>query len=385
MASDTIIPITATTHFPIKLTASNFPAWRKQIQSILIGFNLHTFIDGSFPTPKQFLNTKTGEANPAFLPWYRQDQIILSAILGSCSETIQPIVSSANTAQEAWERLTASYASASRSRIISLKTKLTKNPRGNRPVTEFLHDMQSISDALALAQSPIDEEELQVHILNQLGDEFNPIVAAIRVRETPLSFPELFDMLVDYEQQLQEKAPVPTPVIATAHYTHRQSGRHSRSTADSASRSSRSGPSGQPRSNRGNWSNNNTQYGGNRSSRSTTFCQFCSIPGHDTRDCRKLSRFLKENNISIGQAPAMNPPPSTPVVNATSSQPHQSSTWLFDTGASHHVTSNRSTLHSVSEYGGPDEIILGDGKGLSISHIGHTSLSTSSRSLSLFT
>lgn len=145
--------------------------------------------------------------------------------------------------------------------------------------------MQSISDALALAQSPNDEEDLQVHILNQLGDEFNPIVAAIRVRETPLSFPELFDMLVDCEQQLQEKAPVPAPVIATAHYTHRQSGQHSRSTADSASRSSRSCPSGQPRSNRVNWSNNITQYGGNHSSGSTTFCQFCSIPGHDTRDC----------------------------------------------------------------------------------------------------
>lgn len=80
----------------------------------------------------------------------------------------------------------------------------------------------------------------------------------------------------------------------------------------------------------------------------------------------------------------MNAPPSTPVVNATSSQLNQSSsTCLFDTRSSYHVTSDRSTLHYVLEYGCPDEIILGDGKGLSISYIRHISLSTSSCYLSL--
>lgn len=95
-------------------------------------------------------------------------------------------------------------------------------------------------------------------------------------------------------------------------------------------------------------------------------------------------RFLKENNILIGQDQAMKAPTSSSVSNATSSQPNQSSfVWLFDIRASHHVTSYRSTLHYVSKYGGPEEIILGDGTGLSISHIGHTSLSTSSRALFL--
>ncbi|KAI3498877.1 hypothetical protein L1887_34663 [Cichorium endivia] len=36
---------------------------------------------------------------------------------------------------------------------------------------------------------------------------------------------------------------------------------------------------------------------------------------------------------------------------------------LFDTGASNHVASDRNSLHHVSEYGGPDEILLGDGTG----------------------
>jgi hypothetical protein len=67
--------------------------------------------------------------------------------------------------------------------------------------------MQSLSDRLTLAQSPIDEEDLQVHILNQLEDEYNSIVAVIRALETPLSFPELFYMLVDCGRHLKEKQP----------------------------------------------------------------------------------------------------------------------------------------------------------------------------------
>lgn len=48
------------------------------------------------------------------------------------------------------------------------------------------------------------------------------------------------------------------------------------------------------------------------------------------------------------------------------------SSWIFDIGASNHVTSDQNTLHSVSEYGGPNEIILGDGTRLPITHAGHT-------------
>lgn len=46
-----------------------------------------------------------------------------------------------------------------------------------------------------------------------------------------------------------------------------------------------------------------------RGNRNSLFCQFCNIPGHDTKDCRKLARFLQENNITISSAL-----PPTPMV-----------------------------------------------------------------------
>ncbi|GKF96063.1 hypothetical protein Tco_0288798, partial [Tanacetum coccineum] len=56
---------------------------------------------------------------------------------------------------------------------------------------------------------------------------------------------------------------------------------------------------------------------------------------------------------------------------------------MMDSGASHHLTSCPSTLSSVSEYEGPDEIELSDGTNLSISHTGFTHIYTSSKSLDL--
>ena len=68
---------------------------------------------------------------------------------------------------------------------------------------------------------------------------------------------------------------------------------------------------------------------------------------------------------------------ASPIANVTTSS------YMFDTGASHHVDPDRTSFHSVSEYGGPDEIVLGNGNTLSITHIGQTHHHTSYGSLSL--
>ncbi|KAL4591255.1 hypothetical protein LXL04_004213 [Taraxacum kok-saghyz] len=322
----------------------------------LIGLALDNFIDGSNKAPPKTISKENViSPNPAYTMWYRQDQVILSAILGSCSDAIQPLLTSAPSVKEACDRLGTSYASQSRSRIISLKSKLAKNPKGNRSIADFLNDMRMIADELAIAQSPIDEEDLMVHILSQLGDEYGPITAALKIRETSVSFSELFDKLVDFEHSLKETDP--TPLIATANYTQQQPGR----------------TNNQPPFD----SQNRSQNAGNRSN---TYCHFCQIPGHEIRDCRKLVRFLKDHNITGTHHS------HTLVANVTSSSSNttpQNAPWLFDTGASHHITSDRSSLHRLSEYSGLDEIILGDGTTLPISHNGHTNLPIPHRPLNL--
>lgn len=80
--------------------------------------------------------------------WFRQDQVIINAILGSLYDTIQPLISSTKTSQQAWEHLNAIYVSVSHSHIISLKDHLAKNTKGNRTISEFLHELKAITDEL---------------------------------------------------------------------------------------------------------------------------------------------------------------------------------------------------------------------------------------------
>ncbi|KAM0043363.1 putative RNA-directed DNA polymerase [Helianthus debilis subsp. tardiflorus] len=341
----TLISVTAPTHFPIKLTSQNFSVWRRHVQSTLIGLGLDGFINGTTVAPSKTISDKP---NPAYTIWYRQDQVIFSAILGSCSDEIQPLIASAKTAEEAWKRLTSSFASNSRSRIISLKSKLAKNPKGNRPISEFLNEMRSIADELALVQSPVNEEDLMVHILSQLGEEYSSITAALKVRDQPISYPELFDKLVDFERSLKD-VDSGNPLIATANATQRQHGRNS-FRSEPQNRQTRNPSTGSSQR----FSRSNRNMSSSSGNRTNMFCNFCNISGHDTRDCRKLARFLKENHISF------NTSSFTPVANAATSAP-RSQMWMMDSGASHHLTSCPATLSSVSEYGGPDEIVLGDG------------------------
>ncbi|KAM0036106.1 putative RNA-directed DNA polymerase [Helianthus debilis subsp. tardiflorus] len=282
--------------------------------------------------------------------------MLISALLGSCSDQIQPIVSSAETARQAWNALNSSFANNSRSRIVSLKSRLAKNRKGSRSITDFLHDMKSISDALALAQSPVAEEDLAVHIMNQLGDDYANFVAALKTRDTTISFPDLFDKLLDFERSLKDTAT--EPIITTVNQTQRHPTRsYNHSSTDT--RFHKSNPSAYNSPNRASWFPRPT-FSNNRLPRSQTYCHFCNIPGHETKDCRKLGRFLKDNNVSVQSALST----SVPVVKNTSPQSatmHPS--WMWDSGASSHTAPNQNSMPVLSEYGGSDEIVLGSTHG----------------------
>ncbi|XP_019184787.1 PREDICTED: uncharacterized protein LOC109179746 [Ipomoea nil] len=197
------------------------------------------------------------------------------------------------TAHDAWQRLVAGYASASRGRIISLKAKLTRNPSGFRSISAYLNDMRAITDDLALAQCPVSEDDLLVYILTQLGEEYNSIISAVRVREKPLSLGELADVLTDHERQLKD-ADDSRQLLATANATQRTSSPRNKRQSN-FNRNARTNTNNY-RANRSTWQQGDTN-------RPTVTCKFCNFAGHETKVCRKLARFLKEHNVLTTQIP----------------------------------------------------------------------------------
>lgn len=56
--------------------------------------------------------------------------------------------------------------------------------------------------------------------------------------------------------------------------------------------------------------------------------------------------------------------------------PTSTPSWLLDSGASHHVTSDLGNLSLHEQYTGADDIMIGDGTSLPITHTGSTFLTT---------
>ncbi|XP_019180272.1 PREDICTED: uncharacterized protein LOC109175468 [Ipomoea nil] len=219
--------------------------------------------------------------------------------------------------------------------------------------------MRALADDLALAQCPVSDENLIIYILTQLGEEYNSIISAVRVREKPISFGELADVLTDHERQLKTTDETRQSVLVTANMTHRASPPPWSNQQSASNRRARNNAYNNG-VHRQNW-----QQGGNN--RSSIICKFCHLTGHETKVCRKLARFLKEHNV-VPMQPYM-----SPTANAVTGA---SPPWMFDSGASHHVTPSLAPLQTFTEYSGSDELRLGDGNSLQISHIDQSVIPT---------
>ena len=110
-----------------KLTATNYLMWSLQIHALLDGYDLAGYVDGSITVPPAIVTIDDQvSVNPAHTLWKRQDKLIYNVLIGAISPPLQPLLSPATTALEAWTTLASTYAKPSRGHIKQLKT-LLKN------------------------------------------------------------------------------------------------------------------------------------------------------------------------------------------------------------------------------------------------------------------
>ncbi|KAM2697975.1 hypothetical protein EV1_037030 [Malus domestica] len=336
----TLITINATTQLPVKLTPTNYPSWRAQFNALLYGYDLMGYVDGSNLCPS------TAQTVLCTF-WIRQDQLLLHAILASVSPQVISLIASAKTSKEAWDKLLHLFASKARACVLGLKKRLTLLRRENKPVSEYLQEVRVIADELAIIDVPLSDDDLLLYILNGVGSDFKEIAAVVRSRDTSISFENLHDKLVEHEAALKRDDTVVAAPVITANVT--QTSRSHTSTRGYHSHNSNS--------NRGSFASRNPSRGSfghpHTSSIDTNscyrgFCQWCGTQGHSAKCYPQL------------QSGPHSPPVANPTTHGRSTS---SPTWLLDSGASHHVTTNVNTLSGASIYDGPDEIIIGNGSG----------------------
>ena len=374
--------------FGFKLSSTNYGFWKTMIQPFLITNNLFGYIDGTVSCPSSTVllagsssdkdkePTATTQVNPEYTTWVSNDahvrMIVLSTISESAFQHVQGV-----TSRELWLALERAYAPHTASREYTLKTQLLKiQMKPDESSSAYLTRAQEYSDALANIGEPMKEKDVVMLVLSGLREEYNGFKSTILARQVPIAFVDLHALLLDHDYMISKNsievnpaqaftaaASIRKPVTTTgpsqvstdavqaiqqlaaqlgfqlqpigsqqpqAHYTNRSQNNRDRT------QNNRSGNSTNNRG-RGNYNNRN-QGGGTRnqfswaSNQNTVYgtCNRCGI-GHVPSQCpnRDPSTFRSR------QAPS---------ANFADSRSQSSSTWLPDTGSSHHVASHLSSF-----------------------------------------
>jgi hypothetical protein len=103
-----------TSMITIRLSRDNFLLWKTQAVPALRAAHLYGYIDSTVVKPPPTLVEGTGPdakevANPAFLRWFQQDQLVLLALLGSMSEDLVGQMTRLTTSKVVWDTLHAMF------------------------------------------------------------------------------------------------------------------------------------------------------------------------------------------------------------------------------------------------------------------------------------
>ncbi|KAH0780739.1 hypothetical protein KY290_000337 [Solanum tuberosum] len=310
--------------------------------------------------------------------WNRQDQLIRSALVASLSSEVVPLVLSADTSFDVWTTLHNTYARPSRARLLGLKESLSQATKGTQSMSSYLQHIKQLVTTLNSAGATLTMDDITLHVIHGLSPEYRGICDSLRTRDSPITFDELHEKLCDYEAYLCRQSAASSMPI-TANFVAKSNSNNSNNSRNNKNNRQSTFQNQNVFGHRNNQAMNSRQ--SNKQS-SRVICQYCDKPGHVVKQCQKLQAafpwFAPSMESSVTSNSTGN---SQPRANFVSS-PTGSADWLVDSGASHHVTSDLQNLSLNTDYDG-DDVMIGDGKSLSVTHSGSTTLNTFARPLHL--
>lgn len=212
-------------HNAIKLTPTNYLSWKLQVEAILEGHDLFSYVDGSLECPPSAITNDDGvqEPNPNHAFWKRQDRLLFGALIDTLSPNLIPLVSQAKTSAQLWDKLNRTYALPSRGHINQIKDKLNRIVKGNLSISDYMQSLKECVDRLAALGKQYEHEDLIDRVLSCLDDSYQSVIDSVHARDTPISFEELHEKLINKELSIQQARTDPTlPATAfaasTRHY-----------------------------------------------------------------------------------------------------------------------------------------------------------------------
>lgn len=254
---------------------------------------------------------------------------------------------------------------------MQLTSELQSTLRDNLSISDFIDKINKIADNLALAGSPVSDDELVTIIMKNVGPVYEVTVSSAQARDTPISFDDLVALLLNAEQRFQFQAmhSSNSDINPTALYSSKNSHQFNRGRGNTSR-----GGSSRGRGTTTARGSNSPARGFSKSGSSNIsrpICQICDRAGHTAIDCYNRMNHAFEGRIPTQKLSAMA---------ASSSLNSSGSTWYTDTGASNHITADLGNLAINDEYHGKETVVVGNGAGLQIKHIGSNQFHTQSTS-----
>ena len=267
-----------------KLTRDNYLVWRAQVLPAIRGSRLMGILTGTVAQPSEVIRVekpdKTVEEteNPAYVAWIAQDQQLVAYLLSSMTKEILVQVSSCDHAAQLWTAITEMFSSQSRSRILQLRSQLSREKKGDLSASAYYSKMKGIADEMAAVGKKIDDDDLISYILNGLDSDYNPFVSSVSVKDS-LSSGDLYAQLFSYEARLQQQRSDEGRFYSSANNATRGRGRgnfRGRGRGPSSGRGSGSNAPSFPR---------NQGTSATQDSDDAPLCQLCERYGHTVHDC----------------------------------------------------------------------------------------------------
>lgn len=319
-----------------KLTSANYLMWSLQIHALLDGYDLAGYLDGSIAVPPPTLTTDDQIfVNPEFTIWKRLDRLIYSSLIGAISSSLQPLVSRATTTQEAWVTLASTYAKPSHGHIKQLKTQLKNWKKETKTIDVYLQGITTRLDQLAILRKPVDHEDQIDLILEGLTEDYKPVIDQAEGHDVPPSITELHERLLNHEAKLLNSGEALLPNGPVTVNVAQQRNNHTSNRNFNKQKNNYQGPQ-QSTTQQWNNSQQTNRYDNKGQRPYPGCCQICGVQGHSAKRCPQLQNFQAGT-----QQQQMTPfTPSNPRANYTVANPYNAQSWLMDSGATHHITSD---------------------------------------------
>ncbi|KAJ4720471.1 Retrovirus-related Pol polyprotein from transposon TNT 1-94 [Melia azedarach] len=376
-ANTTSLPQTNTSFVfaaPIKLTNTNYLLWKTQVLPSIRANNLEGFIEANGGPPRRMLvsvdqeqNVVTTE-NPEYLVWARQDQMLMSWLLSSMTEGVLSSVMECKSSLDLWTTLQKHFSAQTIARTMQLRGDIHNTKKEGMSMNDYYFKMKSLVEDLRCAGNMVSDDELVLYLMEGLGPEYDSVIVNITSRPEKLPLREVYSMLLSQERRIEKNLSAGNINLApnmSTNYTY----------------------SGYNNNQRRNWAerNNQNQHAGNQNhfgeflpgkgnhrnaseGEGKTICQICFRIGHEASKC--WFRFNKKFTTKPGARNFQKKAYAATLETVTDPN------WYLDSGATNHITNNLSNLSIGTEYKGNDQLAVGNGNKLLISHIGHSLLPT---------